>query len=448
MFYWLIAFPVGFAYWYGYSRLIPFLILMPKLTCSFNEGDDWVACTEIEACADPHTLYQIDRSAADTIVNFVTELDLVCQSKFGLCVFGSLYFIGYVVGALTFLRLGDIVGRRPVFIVGTTAFCFVSVGIYFATNLYLMYLLTFMMGTFEMVRFSLGYILMMELVQNKDKAKFHAIVAGIETVFGYVIFGCCWSFRSWYLMISITIVISLAQIVFCCLSPESPKFLYSVGRFKDMNKALSFIAAVNGTTYVKDDKVEVAQTDADSGEGHVASFYEALKDRAFRSNLLITAFNWCVCSLSCYMTLYYVGMYPGNLFVNAIILFVGDTISIYITNPFVRAFGFTNGFSVAFTFVFATSVAFEVLNEYPEVTYPCVLAIRIGIILWFSMWYLCQSEYFKPSLSARSFAFCNVLARVLTILSPIIVNTVPHSILIVTVFTLTASALSRLFHIL
>ena len=95
-FYWFIAFPVGFVYWYGYSRLIPFLILMPKLSWTLNGGSDWVNCTEVEACASPQVLYQIDRQSEDSIINWITELDLVCTSKLNLSLLGSLYIIKYI----------------------------------------------------------------------------------------------------------------------------------------------------------------------------------------------------------------------------------------------------------------------------------------------------------------------------------------------------------------
>ena len=63
------------------------------------------------------------------------------------------------------------------------------------------------------------------------------------------------------------------------------------------------------------------------------------------------------------MTLYYVGMYPGNLYINATIIFVGDTISTYLANTFAGYFGFTRGFSLTFAFVFVTSVGFEIFNR-------------------------------------------------------------------------------------
>ena len=90
-FYWFIAFPVGFAYWYNYSRLLPFLVLMPKLLWSFNGGSDWISWTEEEAWSNSNTLYQVDYSSEGTITNWITELNLAWLSKFSIWLFGSLY---------------------------------------------------------------------------------------------------------------------------------------------------------------------------------------------------------------------------------------------------------------------------------------------------------------------------------------------------------------------
>ncbi len=443
-FYWLIAFPVGFAYWFGYSRLIPFLILIPKLTCSFNGGSDWMTWSEVEAWANPQTLYQIDYSTQDTISNWITELDLVCIPKFNLGIFGSLYFVGYVVGALTFVRLGDIIGRKPVLLFGTTLFWLASIGTYFATNLYLMYFLTFLIGTFEMVRFSLAYLLMIELLPKDRRNKYYAACTITESIICLIIVGYWWQFQNAYHILIATIVLSFVHVISTIITPESPKLLYSVGRFKEMNESLSYIAKMNGTTFTKDDIISESKSEQVLNEQKAVGFFESLKeDPVYRNNLFIMAFNWWVCSISCYMTLYYVGMYPGNLYVNATIIFVGDTISTLLANTFAAYFGFTKGFSLTFTFVFLTSVGFEIFNSIPQITYWWVLIMRLGIILCFDMWYLWQSEYFKTNLSSRSFAFCNVLARILTIFSPVIVTTLPHPILIITTLSLIASISSR-----
>ena len=181
-------------------------------------------------------------------------------------------------------------------------------------------------------------------------------------------------------------ILSFFQIVFSYLAPESPKLLYSIGKFKQMEESLSYIAKINGTTYIKENKNANKNTKSEDivKEGQVVSFLEALKvDPIYRKNLFIMAFNWCVWSLSCYMTLYYVGMYPGNLFVNAIILFIADTISTYLANSFVGFFGFASGFNFTFMFVFTTSIVFELFNIYPHITYPWVLIIRLGILIIF-----------------------------------------------------------------
>lgn len=404
-----------------------------------------MTCTEVEAWANPQTLYQIDRSADDTITNWITELDLVCISKFNLGIFGSLYFVGYVIGALTFVRLGDTIGRKPVLLFGTTLFWITSVCTYFATNLYLMYFLTLMLGIFEMVRFSLAYLLMVELLPKEKRNKYYAVCTVTESIICLLIVGYCWKFKDAYHIIIATAVLSFVHVLSTIITPESPKLLYANGRIKEMNESLACIASMNGTTFVKDEIISANSEDSNkSNNGKTVSFIEAVKeDPVYRKNLFIMAFNWWVCSISCYMTLYYVGMYPGNLYVNASIIFIGDTISTYLANTFAGYFGFKRGFSLTFAFVFVTSVGFEIFNSIPEITYTWVLIMRLGIVLCFDMWYISQSEFFKTNLSSRSFAFCNVLARILTILSPIIVTTVPHPILIITVLSLIASITSR-----
>ena len=70
------------------------------------------------------------------------------------------------------------------------------------------------------------------------------------------------------------------------------------------------------------------------------------------------------------------------------------------------------------------------------ISYIWVFLMRFGVYLCFTLWYYANSEYFKPKVKSRAYSLCNFWARTLTIFSPMIAETVPKSLLIVSGFAL------------
>jgi len=66
------------------------------------------------------------------------------EYKIGLC--GSFFLLGMVIGCLTFARLGDIHGRKPIFIIGMTIILFVMLAMTFTHNYLFVYFLLFCYG--------------------------------------------------------------------------------------------------------------------------------------------------------------------------------------------------------------------------------------------------------------------------------------------------------------
>jgi MFS family permease len=59
--------------------------------------------------------YSGDRDSIDNLIN---QLDFHCAPDFMVGLFGSFFLLGMVIGCLTLARMGDIYGRKKVFILG------------------------------------------------------------------------------------------------------------------------------------------------------------------------------------------------------------------------------------------------------------------------------------------------------------------------------------------
>lgn len=90
---------------------------MPEFKC--NIDNQWRKCTSAQYCeiANKHhglSLAMVDYESDNTIVNFVTKLELYCEPNYKFGLLGSFIFVGGVIGALFITPLGDHKGRRPV----------------------------------------------------------------------------------------------------------------------------------------------------------------------------------------------------------------------------------------------------------------------------------------------------------------------------------------------
>ena len=82
------------------------------------------------------------------------------KSKFGL--FGSLFFVGVVLGSIILPRLSDVIGRKTVLIFGILLHLIPCAIILFSSNLNLALLLIFFVGFAMAGRVFVGYVFLTE----------------------------------------------------------------------------------------------------------------------------------------------------------------------------------------------------------------------------------------------------------------------------------------------
>ena len=109
----------------------------------------------------------------ETIHNWMTNMDLTCISNIQLGLFGSIYFLGFVFGTMTLLRLGDIIGRKPV-VTATSAGLITIFGAFiFVNNLYAVYVMLVLTGLLSITKGALSYMYMLEILPSNKRQNYH-----------------------------------------------------------------------------------------------------------------------------------------------------------------------------------------------------------------------------------------------------------------------------------
>lgn len=97
---------------------IVFLELKPYYLCQDATTLIWSSCTTSQFCGKPEQTWKVDFDNYESLHNLIEQLDFYCASDFAIGAFGVCFLLGIVIGCFTLARAGDVVGRRPIFILG------------------------------------------------------------------------------------------------------------------------------------------------------------------------------------------------------------------------------------------------------------------------------------------------------------------------------------------
>ncbi|XP_033739709.1 organic cation transporter protein-like [Pecten maximus] len=178
----------------------------------------------------------------------ISDFDLVCDNVVLRSHATMVFFGGTLVGVILAGMLGDVVGRKPVMIIGVFTLTISNMACVWSYN-YKMFLVTrFFSGFSTLMVFAPCMVIPMEMVGPSSRV-FVGIIIELLWCLGEVILcGLAYFVRDWrtlQLIISIPCILLLSYTI---IIPESPRWLMLVGRRKQAMKILRKIAKVNGTT--------------------------------------------------------------------------------------------------------------------------------------------------------------------------------------------------------
>ncbi|KAM8953014.1 solute carrier family 22 member 16 [Pelodytes ibericus] len=171
--------------------------------------------------------------------SIVTDWNLVCDREWLAKLVQPTFMFGVLIGAVAFGDIADRVGRRPImWFTSTGQFIFgVAVAFTFDYN-------SFVIVRFFLAMMSSGYLVVVfvyvtEYIGNKARtwASMHvhaafAVGVTIVALVGYLV-------RTWWIYQIILSLITL-PFIFCCWTlPETPFWLHSQGRYKEVENIIS-----------------------------------------------------------------------------------------------------------------------------------------------------------------------------------------------------------------
>ena len=226
--------------------------MLPKFHClDASKGAEEYECEHKDFCKDGHLIdgitYIPQWESKYGLYNWIKSMDLYCISDFRMGLFGSIYFVGFVVGALTVVRLGDVYGRKWV-LVSLMIFqaALFAVLLFFQVQ-WVTYVTMFFFGIQSTARYGIAYSYGLEFCPEKYKQLLSTIYF-IFSALCLIIVAFFFPFisKKWEYYALIGVAYNVLSLIGLPFLPESPKFLHGKNRFSMARQSLNVIGRFNG----------------------------------------------------------------------------------------------------------------------------------------------------------------------------------------------------------
>ena len=190
--------------------------------------------------------YRVNYDSESSLHNWIEEYDLHCSSSVYIGLFGSIFFVAFVISSLIFPPLSDCLGRKPIARMGIVVQALSSTLLIFSRSQYFTYIILFDMGLVYSINILVGYVLVMELLPEKSTAYATSLTLGLD---GLVLTWCSLFFMfvssNWKILYGLSVIGTYIAVIMVLFLPESPKHLVSRGKYDAARKVITKMAKEN-----------------------------------------------------------------------------------------------------------------------------------------------------------------------------------------------------------
>ena len=219
---------------------LSFLEKEPLYLCPVGSGG-YTSCSREEACDQYPGQYQLEYS----LYNWNDAFDLECASKSRLGLIGSIFFIGWMLGALVFPRLADLWGRKPIILGSFAAQLLVILMLLLATNLETVYAALFILGLKVSPGNQVSYVLMLEFAEAKRRNCYGTTVLAAIGFQSVVLAGYYYLARDYRPMLYINLLFTIILFLAFLRVPESPRYYLARNKYARARSIFAHIAGKN-----------------------------------------------------------------------------------------------------------------------------------------------------------------------------------------------------------
>lgn len=349
------------------SFALPLVELFPQYQWFDSETKTYFDCSRDDAWASGN--WQINWESDKSIHNWVSDLDLYCADKWLIGLFGSMYYFGYLIGAIVFVNLSDMYGRkiwtRTSYILHTISFALII----FISNLYSRYVCIFLCGFVGAVRWSVSYTTGCEFLLKKHQIYSSAITQMINAWVPMFLAIYFWKItKHWIYFYYFTLSICIINCILVFYIPESPRWLVSQERYKDAKDSLNEVAKINSKPMLQYDVINQdnkSLSDNEDSSKSLVAMYQAhplttiWTHHTHRMNLFLAVLFWFLaCVMNYIMNFYVKYIKTNNIFILILLSAIAEFISKTLNGALIKFIGYKQGTLLCISCSIISSVLF------------------------------------------------------------------------------------------
>lgn len=183
------------------------------------------------------------------LYNWWTKFEIACkpQPNKAVSLIATIALLGLGISCLFLPRMGDIYGRKPIYVFALTLQLFVYIAANNVRNLKEIYAVAAFLGPCVIGRMACGFLLLMEIVPKKYQTWVGTAIMISEGA-SQIIWTIYFAFisRNAFFFIYFTIGLNFIALVGTLYIVESPRYLFGIERFDQCRQVMITIAARNG----------------------------------------------------------------------------------------------------------------------------------------------------------------------------------------------------------
>lgn len=165
---------------------------------------------------------------------------------------------------------------------------------------------------------------------------------------------------------------------------------------------------------------------------------DLVKIRRHLINLIIMVAVWIASSFNFYLINFQLKYIPGNVFLNTFVSALSELPAIILGGIMYQKVGLKITLVTCFSIAIVGSISLLIFSEVHKDLIPIfVLLAKAGVSGTFNLCYLANAQIFPAIFAGTAFGFCNIGAKLATILAPMIAEVNPPAPMII--FTISAA---------
>ena len=297
-----------------------FFLAPPKFIC-----EDGSHCSASTACSQGH--YELDKNS---IHSMVYEWKLVCEDEYQTSLIGSLYFVGLTIGSILIGRLTDAFGRQR-----TCLYCLVLLGATlllgaFSPSPVYIDIVSVVSGAIEAVLSVAAYLLLNEMLSSDLRSWYSGLAFAFWSGGTMIVALLFLVLDDWRKVMIVCSMIPFIAIPSTLCQPESIRWLvvnkHRVETATKVAKRLAKANKIDPETIRLHPMLESQEEMQDSSSTLMSGYKGLFSSKKMRLRLFGINFLWIAVNVAYYGALMCVTSYNGNVYINGVLLGLGETL--------------------------------------------------------------------------------------------------------------------------